>query len=107
MRHVNIFLCLLGVQQAYSFPAELEERAACNKDNLLNAFTNPTHSAEASTFCSAYISVPLTSTSTYLGPVRRPPCFAIATYTEHIQLGNVYTVHDWLHCYLSASSAAV
>jgi hypothetical protein len=59
---------VLGIWQVHAFPAALEERAACNKDNLLNAFTNPAHSAEASTFCSAYISVPLTSTSTFFGP---------------------------------------
>ncbi|KAJ9604282.1 hypothetical protein H2200_011116 [Cladophialophora chaetospira] len=54
-------------QQARSFP-RLEERAAttsaCKQDNLYNAFTNPAHRAEASTFCSAYISIPLTFTTT-------------------------------------------
>jgi hypothetical protein len=68
MKASSVASLVLWIWQVHAFPATLEERAACNKDNLLNAFTNPAHSAEASTFCSAYISVPLTSTSTYRGP---------------------------------------
>jgi hypothetical protein len=77
MKTLVVLLSLLWLKQVYGFPAALEERAACNKDNLLNSFTNPTHSAEASKFCSAYISIPLTSTSTYLGPVSRPISTAV------------------------------
>jgi hypothetical protein len=75
-------------QGVHSSPAPaptqvLDQRAACNQDNLLNALKPTGHLSDSYAFCSAYISIPPTSTVAVYTVRLNAPSLARNIFHEH------------------------
>ncbi|KAI9679315.1 MAG: hypothetical protein M1817_005335 [Caeruleum heppii] len=83
---MKLLLSLLLATQVLSSPApaELEERQACNRDNVLRALLNPRNAVEATSFCRNYI--PTTETITPTNAVTVTATTTSTVYSRYTPL---------------------